>query len=44
VLASRTVRDLAAGSGVGFDPAGRHELKGVADEWEIYSVAAARAV
>jgi class 3 adenylate cyclase len=39
VLASRTVRDLAAGSGVGFDPAGRHELKGVADEWEIYSVA-----
>ena len=41
VLASRTVRDLAAGSGVEFAPAGRHELKGVADEWELYRVAAA---
>jgi class 3 adenylate cyclase len=41
VLASRTVRDLAAGSGIEFEPFGRHALKGVADEWEIYSVAAA---
>jgi class 3 adenylate cyclase len=40
VLVSRTVRDLAAGSGVDFEPFGRRELKGVADEWEIYSVAA----
>jgi class 3 adenylate cyclase len=40
VLASRTVRDLAAGSGIEFDPIGRHALKGVEDEWEIYSVAA----
>jgi class 3 adenylate cyclase len=39
VLASRTVRDLAVGSGVEFDPAGRHTLKGVPDEWELYSVA-----
>jgi class 3 adenylate cyclase len=39
VLASRTVRDLAAGSGVQFDPAGRHALKGVDDEWDVYSVA-----
>jgi class 3 adenylate cyclase len=38
VLASRTVRDLAAGSGIEFDPAGRHTLKGVPDEWEVYSV------
>jgi class 3 adenylate cyclase len=38
VLASRTVRDLAAGSGIEFDPFGRHALKGVADEWDIYSV------
>jgi class 3 adenylate cyclase len=38
VLASRTVRDLAAGSGVGFEPAGRHALKGVAEEWDLYSV------
>ena len=41
VLASRTVRDLAVGSGVGFDPAGRHALKGVPEEWEVYRVAAA---
>lgn len=40
VLASRTVRDLASGSGVGFESFGRHSLKGVADEWEVYSVAA----
>jgi class 3 adenylate cyclase len=39
VLASRTVRDLAAGSGIEFEPSGRHSLKGVADEWEIYRVA-----
>lgn len=40
VLASRTVRDLAAGSGIEFDPAGRHTLRGVAEEWDVYSVAA----
>jgi class 3 adenylate cyclase len=40
VLASRTVRDLAAGSGIVFDSAGRHALKGVPDEWDVYSVAA----
>jgi class 3 adenylate cyclase len=39
VLASRTVRDLAVGSGVEFTSAGRHELKGVPDEWEVYRVA-----
>jgi class 3 adenylate cyclase len=39
VLASRTVRDLAAGSAIVFDPAGRHALKGIPDEWEVYSVA-----
>src|SRR4029077_18020812 len=38
VLASRTVRDLATGSGVVFDSVGRHALKGVADEWDVYSV------
>jgi class 3 adenylate cyclase len=43
VFASRTVRDLAIGSGVAFDPAGRHSLKGVPDEWDVYSVAAPRA-
>ena len=40
VLVSRTVRDLVAGSGIGFASAGRHELKGVPDEWELYRVAA----
>jgi class 3 adenylate cyclase len=38
VLASRTVRDLAVGSTVEFAPFGTHALKGVSDEWEIYSV------
>ncbi|HWM63315.1 MAG TPA: adenylate/guanylate cyclase domain-containing protein [Solirubrobacterales bacterium] len=38
VLASRTVRDLAVGSTVEFGPFGSHALKGVSDEWEIYSV------
>jgi class 3 adenylate cyclase len=40
VLASRTVRDLAVGSGIEFTDLGRHELKGVPDEWEVYRVAA----
>jgi len=40
VLASRTVRDLAVGSAVGFEPAGRHALKGVPDEWDVYDVVA----
>jgi class 3 adenylate cyclase len=38
VLASRTVCDLAAGSGIEFDHAGRHALKGIPDEWDVYSV------
>ena len=38
VLASRTVRDLAAGSGIQFDSVGRQTLKGVAEEWEVYRV------
>jgi class 3 adenylate cyclase len=38
VLASRTVRDLAVGSAVRFEPFGRHALKGVAEEWELYRV------
>jgi hypothetical protein len=40
VLASRTVRDLAVGSGIDFRPGGMHRLKGVADEWEVFSVEA----
>jgi class 3 adenylate cyclase len=38
VLVSRTVRDLATGSGIDFDSFGRHSLKGVADEWDVYRV------
>jgi class 3 adenylate cyclase len=39
VLASQTVRDLTAGSGIGFENAGEHELKGVPDTWRVYRVA-----
>jgi class 3 adenylate cyclase len=42
VLTSRTVRDLAAGSGIEFEPRGRHALKGVAEEWDVYGVGARR--
>lgn len=38
VLTSRTVRDLAAGSGIEFEPRGRHALKGVAEEFDVYGV------
>jgi class 3 adenylate cyclase len=37
VLVSRTVRDLVAGSGIEFSARGRHALKGVPDEWELYA-------
>jgi class 3 adenylate cyclase len=39
VLVSRTVRDLTAGSGLSFEDAGEHELKGVPDRWRLYRVA-----
>lgn len=39
VLASSTVRDLVVGSGIGFEPRGSHELKGVPGEWNLFSVA-----
>jgi class 3 adenylate cyclase len=38
VLVSRTVRDLVAGSGLQFEDRGRHELKGVPEEWDILAV------
>jgi class 3 adenylate cyclase len=38
VLASQTVRDLTAGSGLTFEDAGEHELKGVPDPWRLYRV------
>jgi class 3 adenylate cyclase len=41
VLASSTVRDLVAGSGIEFEDRGVHELKGVPGEWRIYAVSSA---
>jgi class 3 adenylate cyclase/pimeloyl-ACP methyl ester carboxylesterase len=39
VLVSQTVKDLVAGSGIAFDDAGEHELKGIPDRWRLYRVA-----
>jgi class 3 adenylate cyclase len=39
VLVSQTVRDLTAGSGLVFDDAGEHELKGVPERWTLYRAA-----
>jgi pimeloyl-ACP methyl ester carboxylesterase/class 3 adenylate cyclase len=38
VLVSSTVKDLVAGSGLSFESAGEHELKGVPDRWQLYRV------
>jgi class 3 adenylate cyclase/pimeloyl-ACP methyl ester carboxylesterase len=40
VLASQTVKDLTAGSGLRFDGVGEHTLKGVPDRWHLYRVGA----
>lgn len=39
VLVSSTVKDLVAGSGIPFRPAGRHALKGVPEEWDLFEMA-----
>jgi class 3 adenylate cyclase/pimeloyl-ACP methyl ester carboxylesterase len=38
ILVSQTVKDLVAGSGLAFEGAGEHELKGVPDRWRLYRV------
>jgi class 3 adenylate cyclase/pimeloyl-ACP methyl ester carboxylesterase len=38
LLASRTVKDLVAGSGYAFTSRGVHSLRGVPDEWELLAV------
>jgi pimeloyl-ACP methyl ester carboxylesterase len=38
VLVSSTVRDLVAGSDIGFEERGEHELKGVPGSWRLYAV------
>jgi class 3 adenylate cyclase len=39
ILVSGTVRDLVAGSGIGFDDRGSHPLKGVPGDWRLFAVA-----
>jgi class 3 adenylate cyclase len=39
VLVSSTVRDLVAGSGIGFDDRGTRRLKGIPDEWRLFAAA-----
>jgi class 3 adenylate cyclase len=43
VLTSSTVKDLTAGSGLTFEDAGEHELKGVPDRWHLYRVVSGQA-
>jgi pimeloyl-ACP methyl ester carboxylesterase len=38
VLVSSTVKDLTVGSGLVYQDAGEHELKGVPDRWRLYRV------
>jgi class 3 adenylate cyclase/pimeloyl-ACP methyl ester carboxylesterase len=38
ILVSQTVKDLVAGSGLTFEDAGEHALKGVSDPWHLYRV------
>ncbi len=38
VLVSSTVKDLVAGSGIGFADRGVHSLKGIPEEWRIFAV------
>jgi class 3 adenylate cyclase len=40
VLASSTVKDLVAGSGLEFEDRGAHALRGVAGEWRLFRVLA----
>jgi len=37
VLVSSTVKDLVAGSGFTFEDRGRHQLKGVPDDWQVFA-------
>ncbi len=38
VLVSRTVTDLVAGSGIGFEDRGEQALKGIPDSWHLFAV------
>jgi pimeloyl-ACP methyl ester carboxylesterase len=39
VLVSRTLTDLVAGSDLRFEDRGEHELKGVAEKWQLFAAA-----
>ena len=39
VLVSTTVKDLVIGSGIEFRDRGIHTLKGIPDQWRLFSVA-----
>jgi class 3 adenylate cyclase/pimeloyl-ACP methyl ester carboxylesterase len=41
VWVSSTVKDLVVGSGLSFEDAGEHELKGAPDRWHLYRVVSA---
>jgi class 3 adenylate cyclase len=38
VLVSSTVKDLVAGSGIGFHDRGMHQLKGIPGDWRLFAV------
>lgn len=38
IVVSRTVKDLVIGSGISFTDRGSHHLKGIAGEWQLFSV------
>ncbi len=40
VLVSSTVKDLVVGSGITFEDRGRHPLKGVPGDWQLFAVRA----
>jgi len=40
VVASRTVKDLVAGSGIAFDDIGAHALKGIDGKWHLFTARA----
>jgi len=40
VWVSRTVKDLVAGSGLGFEARGEYQLKGIDDKWTMYAAIA----
>ena len=42
LLVSSTVKDLMAGSGIGFSDRGMHDLKGVPDAWRLFAVEGTR--